>query len=244
MTQTVSPTNSDVLWSKIRMAEGRLHAASDLFWTHPDLPTLLPEFFVQLYAVMRGGLGLMALARDRAATMTTDPVAQTAATYLQAHMREEAEHDQWLLDDLATLGISSSQVLSATPCAGVVTLLGAQYFWLFHAHPVAIFGYLIVLEGYPPLAEQLQEIQVRTGLPSSAFRCLLAHAENDPHHIAMLNRTLDAMDLTEAQIRVVGLSALHTIDAVATIFEELIERRGWPVLRKDGSPVPVQACHA
>jgi hypothetical protein len=108
-------------------------------------------------------------------------------------------------------------------------LLGAQYFWALNIHPVSVFGYLIVLEGYPPLSEQLEEICIRTGLPQTAFRCLQAHADNDPHHIADLNRTLDSLPLTSEQAKYIALSAFHTMDAVANIFEELLHRH---------SPIP------
>jgi hypothetical protein len=108
------------------------------------------------------------------------------------------------------------------PSPGVVSLLGAQYFWMLQFHPLTIFGYLIVLEGYPPLVQQLDEIRVRTGLPASAFRCLRSHAEDDPEHIAELNRTLDRMPLTPEQESWLALSAFSTIDAVASIFEDLL----------------------
>lgn len=215
-------SNSDILWAKIRLAEGRLNAASEQFWTHPELAHLLPVFLVQLHRVMGGGLHLMQTARDRALALPEDPVARVVAPYLDQHILEEKDHDDWLLDDIGTLGISPADVAATTPVPAVVSLLGAQYFWALHIHPVTVFGYLIVLEGYPPLAEQLEAIRKRTGLPSTAFRCLIAHADNDPHHIADLNRTLDSMPLSDEQHMYLALSAFHTIDAVASVFEELL----------------------
>jgi pyrroloquinoline quinone (PQQ) biosynthesis protein C len=219
----LSTQHSEDLWSKIRLAEGRLTSASDRFWNHPELASLLPEFLIQLHGVMRSGLALMKTANERAQAMSGDPTSQQIAAYLQHHIQEETGHDQWLLDDLESIGISRVRVLSTPPCAAVVSLLGAQYYWIFHAHPVAVFGYLIVLEGNPPLAKQLEEIRARIGYPASAFRCLMAHAEDDPGHLDALNRTLDAMPLTPEQSRMVAISAFHTIDAVASLFEELIE---------------------
>ncbi|WP_263365233.1 iron-containing redox enzyme family protein [Edaphobacter bradus] len=216
-------THSEALWSRIHLAEGRLVSASDRFWTHPDLAELLPGFLVQLHRVMQGGISLMRVARERALGLTNDEVAQIAAAYLETHIDEEKDHDAWLLNDISTLGIAAAEVQQATPLPSVVSLLGAQYFWGLNIHPVAVFGYLIVLEGYPPLSSQLEEIRVRTGLPETAFRCLHAHADNDPHHIADLNRTLDSMPLTPQQQKFIALSAFHTIDAVASIFDEMLE---------------------
>jgi hypothetical protein len=215
-------SNSDVLWAKIRLAEDRLNAASDEFWNHPELARLLPIFLVQLHRVMQAGLHLMQTARDRALALPDDPVARIVAPYLEQHILEEKDHDNWLLDDIGTLGITPAQVASTPPVPAVVSLLGAQYFWALHIHPVTVFGYLIVLEGYPPLADQLETIRKRTRLPKTAFRCLMAHADNDPHHIADLNRTLDSMPLSEEQQMYIALSAFHTIDGVASVFEELL----------------------
>ena len=221
-------THSEVLWNKIRLAEGRLVSASNQFWKHPDLPGLLPTFLIQLHRVMNSGIALMRTARERALTLPDDPVASHSASYLQTHIEEEKDHDEWLLQDIETLGITRSEVLNATPCASVVSLLGAQYFWMLHVHPVTLFGYLIVLEGYPPLTEQLEDIRFRTGLPATAFRCLKSHAEDDPDHIAELNRTLDKMPLTPDQTKFLALSAFHTIDAVASVFEELLDAHASP----------------
>lgn len=238
-----SSTHSQTLWHKIRLAEERLLAASDRFWTHPDLALLLPGFLVQLQCVMRSGLALMATARDRASALSDDPVAETTALYLEEHIREEKDHDEWLLQDIESMGISPDEVLNTTPCPAVVSLLGAQYFWIFHAHPVAVFGYLVVLEGYPPLSQQLNEIRMRTGFPESAFRCLQAHAEDDPGHIAMLNRTLDELPLTADQIKFIGLSALHTVDAVAEVFEQLIENCAISLTSTAQHESSAQNCH-
>jgi hypothetical protein len=219
----MNASNSDVLWAKIRLAEDRLHAASDFFWSHPDLAELLPTCLVQLHRVMQGGITLMRVARDQALARRGDPVANIIAPYLLQHIDEEKDHCAWLLDDIETLGITSRQVAEATPLTSVVSLLGAQYFWALNIHPVAVFGYLIVLEGYAPIAEQLEAIRIRTGLPGTAFRCLIAHADNDPHHLADLNHTLDSMPLSPEQQEYVALSAFHTIDAVASVFEELLD---------------------
>jgi hypothetical protein len=172
---------------------------------------------------MQGGISLMRTAKDRALSLPDDAVAVQTASYLEIHIEEEKDHDLWLLNDIESLGIDPTDVIRATPLPAIVSLLGAQYFWMFHMHPVAIFGYLIVLEGYPPLLHQLEQIKRNTGLPASAFRCLISHAEDDPDHIAYLNRTLDNMPLTPDQSKYIALSAFHTIDAVASILEQLLE---------------------
>lgn len=218
-----APTNSELLWGKIRLAEGRLFAATHTFWNHPELPDLFPRFLIQTHCLMRSGLTMMAVAIERAHRLPEDPVARALAGYLDVHLREELGHDQWLLDDIGTLGIEEQEVLGAQPCAASVALVGAQYFWMMHLHPVAIMGYLILMEGYAPLVSQLEDIRVRSGAPESAFRCLRRHAEDDPAHLADLNSTLDRMSLSVDQARAVGMCAFAAIEGLAAMFEELME---------------------
>jgi pyrroloquinoline quinone (PQQ) biosynthesis protein C len=221
-----APTSSDLLWRKIALAEDRLHAASRRFWTHPELAERFPLFLIQLYHVVRGGLDLMAFAASRAEDMPTDASAAIAAAYLRQHIEEEQDHAGWLLNDLAVLGVDEAQVLRTEPLPAVVALIGEQYFWIAAAHPASLFGYLIVLEGSPPLVAQLNAIQQRTGLPRDAFRCLRSHAEDDPQHLADLNATLDRMPLTRAQQSRVALGAFQTIDNVAALLDALADRAG------------------
>ncbi len=214
---------SRILRMKIELAEGRLHAAGDRFWSHPELATLFPRFLIQLYHTVCGGLGLMAFAASRAEAMPKDPAAVIAAAYLRQHIEEEQDHAGWLLRDLAVLGIAQEQVLGTEPLPAVVSLIGAQYFRIASLHPASVFGYLIVLEGSPPLIEQLDAIRKRTGLPAAAFHCLRSHAEDDPAHLAELNATFDRMPLTVEQERRVALSAFHTIDCVASLLDALLD---------------------
>lgn len=218
-----APTNSELLWGKIRLAEGRLFAATHTFWNHPDLPELLPRFLIQTHCLMRSGLTMMAVAIERAHHLPEDPVARDLASYLDVHLQEELGHDAWLLDDIRTLGFEEQDVVRAQPCAASVALVGSQYFWMMHVHPVAIMGYLILMEGYAPVVSQLEEIRVRSGAPESAFRCLRRHAEDDPAHLADLNCALDRMSLSIEQARAVGMCAFAAIEGLAAMFEELME---------------------
>lgn len=215
-------THSQRVWQKIRLAEPTMDAASDLFWHSTHARTLYPQFLIQLHHVVVGGLRLMAFAAELAASLPDDPVAKAAAAYLRHHIEEERDHAEWLLDDLRILGVTPDIVARTTPLPAVASLIGEQFFWISAFHPVVVFGYLLVLEGSPPIIEQLQDIQQRTGLPADAFRCLKAHAEDDPAHLEDLNRTLDRMPLTAGQEKRIALSAFASIESVATLLDDLL----------------------
>jgi hypothetical protein len=112
-------------------------------------------------------------------------------------------------------------VLSRWPSANIASLIGAQYCWIRHAHPVALFGYLAVIEGNPPLAEHLDEIQMRTGFPPEAFRCLHQHAADDIEHLRELRTTITELPLKAADETLIAMSAFATVEGLIRIFEEL-----------------------
>jgi hypothetical protein len=219
--ESVELSNSKLLWEKIYAAQDRLHAAGYQFWSQPDLRKVYPEFLIQMYHTMRGGLSLMDFAVARSKALKDDPVAQVVAPYLIHHLDEEKDHMQWVLNDLAVLGVSADQVRASLPAPEVVSSLGYQYYWIGARHPVTLFGYLILLEGYSSTGEQLDEIMIRTGLPRESFSCLRGHAEDDPSHLADLNHTLDIMPLTPEQTKRIGMSMFHTLECMSSLFDRL-----------------------
>lgn len=165
----------------------------------------------------------MTAAYSRASEMATeDPLAAITAEYLSQHIEEEAHHDEWLLDDLVASGMDRDTVLQTWPSAPVASLIGAQYCWIRHAHPAALFGYLAVIEGNPPLADHLREIQSQTGFPPEAFRCLHRHAEDDKEHLKELRATITGLPLKAEQESLIATSASATLTGLIRILEDLM----------------------
>jgi hypothetical protein len=211
------------LWLKIILAQRLLNSAAQRFWSRPDLTRLFPSFLRELYSLVSCSVPLMSAARERAAELaTTDPLAARTAEYLKQHIEEERHHDEWLLDDLVASGMDRASVLSRYCSASVASLIGAQYCWIHHAHPSAIFGYLAVIEGNPPLSEHLHEIQLQTGYPPEAFRCLHLHAADDIEHLEELRMTIAGLPLKPEHEKLITMSAFATVEAVSRIFEELV----------------------
>ena len=124
-----------------------------------------------------------------------DPLAAPLARYLEEHVDEELGHDETLLDDLELLGVDRASVLARMPSPAVAALVGSQYYWILHYHPVAFLGYVALMEGYPPTPELIDELIERTGFPRDAFRTYVEHAELDPGHRDHLDRTIDSLPL-------------------------------------------------
>jgi len=160
-------------------------------------------------------------------------VAAGLAPYLAQHIKEEMHHDEWLLEDLEILGIERSGVLERMPSAAVASLVGAQYYWIQHCHPVALLGYLSVIEGNPPTPGLVQTMVEKTGYPRKAFRTLEKHAQLDPHHRDDLDDTLDGLPLLPRHLAVIGASALHTLRMLATAWREILD--GAPAIDAAGA---------
>ncbi len=199
-------------------------AVGQRFLDHPRIADVFTEYLVMFHCIIRTTVPLMNAALDQArALANADTVAAGVATYLEKHVDEERDHDEWLLDDLEVLGMSRTAVLARVPKPSVASLVGSQYYWALHYHPVALLGYLRYMEGSPPTREFIDDLLARTGQPPTAFRTLAKHGELDPDHKDELDRTIDSLPLEPNHEMVLGYSAMSTAELLTWAFEELLE---------------------
>jgi hypothetical protein len=232
-----SGSASGLLHSKIELVSDPFLDASRRFLAHPGIAVLYPEYLIALHCVVRSSVPLMQAALDRAEVMAdTDPVANGLTAYLEGHIEEERGHDQWLLEDLQRLGVPREAVLARVPSPAVAALVGSQYYWVLHYHPVAVLGYLAVAEGYPAAPSLIEELIARTGYPRDCFRMLAEHAELDPHHRDELDQLIDSLPLTEDLETLLGLSAMSTVGFMARCIEEVVDGASGP--GSDAGPAP------
>ena len=198
-------------------------AAYDALVGHPRIRELWPEYLVQQHAIIRATVPLTeaALARTRELS-ETDPLSAPLSSYLEEHVDEELDHDETLLDDLDLLGLDRAGVLARMPSPAVAALVGSQYYWMLHYHPVAFLGFVALMEGYPPTPELIETLISRTGYPPEAFRTYVEHAELDPGHRDHLDRTLDSLPLTAEHEAALGISAIASAGLAARALEDLL----------------------
>ena len=210
---------------KIDLAIGPFSAAFTKLVDHPRIAELWPAYLITQHAIIRATVPLTQAALERALALPDDdPVAKRLANYLEPHIDEERDHDAGLLDDLELLGIKRTKVLDRMPSPAVASLVGCQYYWILHHHPVSFLGYIGVMEGYPPTPELIQTLIVRTGYPPAAFNTFVEHGELDPGHRDRLDRAIDALPLSCDQEAAVGISAIATVGLAARSIEEILER--------------------
>jgi len=151
--------------------------------------------------------------------------AQGLAAILQDHgMRVTQLGDTArLLEDLEALGCSRAEILARMPPLTVAALVGAQYYWIFHYHPVALLGYILVVESEPPSVELVERTVAETGLPRVAFRSFFRHAVLEPAHNDALDGLLDSLPLSREQQGLIGVSVIQTSNMIARAAEEILE---------------------
>jgi heme oxygenase-like protein len=191
---------------------------------HPRLAELWPEYLIAQHQIIRATVPLTEVAAERARALTDDDVAGELRAYLDDHVDEERGHDDDLLRDLDTLGFDRVTVLACTPSPAVAGLVGSQYYWILHHHPIAFLGFVALMEGYPPTRPLLEALAERTGHPEPAFRTFAAHGELDPGHRDHLDRTLDSLPLTREHETIIGVSAIASAALAARTVEEVLER--------------------
>jgi hypothetical protein len=223
-TTGLASSESALLRAKLELVLPMLVAASRRFLDHPRITELYPAYLRMSHWIIRASVPLMETALQRAQEAAAeDAVAAGLAEYLDHHVDEELGHDEWLLEDLEVLGVPRADVLAEPPSAAVASLVGAPYYWILHYHPVAVLGYIALLEGYPPTIAEVDLLMERTGYGRDAFRTLIRHAELDPLHRDDLDEAIDRLPLAPEHTAVIGICGLHTVEAFTRVLGELVE---------------------
>ncbi|MEV4599882.1 iron-containing redox enzyme family protein [Amycolatopsis sp. NPDC049253] len=199
----------DTVAPDVRRAAGEL-------WRPDRLRARYSRYLVLMHAVVRASVPLMELALAHCGG--DDPVRVRLGAYLPAHIEEELHHDDWLLEDLAVAGGDPVAALAAPPPVEVAALVGPQYYWISHFHPVCVLGYIAALESNAPSPELGTLLAAWTGLPDDAFHTVRHHADVDDGHSGAIFALLDRLDLTPPLRLAVRTSALHAAGALIDLF--------------------------
>lgn len=216
-------THSQRLRETVALVRGRLNSLIHEVWIHPRLSELFPEFLFAMYGITVASAPAMRAAAMRCSVLdNADPLAAWLRQYYLEHADEESGHEQWLLDDLASFGIARNLVLQRLPYQSVAALVGVQYYWMFHVHPIAYLGYISVVEE-PAAMEFLETTSRRTGIALSSMSGHVMHARLDPDHVAEFDAALDALPLTQQHRDLITVSAIATVAHLENVFSDILE---------------------
>lgn len=215
-------TSSERLRAKLDLAYPVLSGHADRIWGSPCIRELYPAYLKTMHMIVRSAVPLMESALERArACSSRDKVAAGIIYYLERHMKEESGHDVWLLEDLEATGADPTEPLRQIPSSQVATLVGAQYYWLRHYHPISLFGHIMVMETYHPPAGFANQLRDKTGYPKAAFRAIERHETLDIRHKRELYELLDNLSLEREHEKIISISGLHTIQAGIDVLADI-----------------------
>lgn len=216
-------TASGRLRHKIDLVSGPFAAACTALFRHPRLAQLWPEYATRTHSIIRATVPLMEEAEQQARARVDDPVGLGVASFLAAHIERERGHDEWVLEDLELIGVPRSVVLGREASTTVARLVGANYYRIKHCHPVALLGYVAVMEGTPPSRTLIDRLVDGSGYPRAAFRAFEKHGELDIHHRDDLYNAIDSLPLTPAHESLMGVSAIASVELLTLSLREIVE---------------------
>ena len=212
-------TLSERMAQRLDLFKAAPMAVSRRFWEASDLRRTYPALLLLQLDTIRASADLMREAAAQLDRRAEDPLAAELAAYFRHHAEEEAGHGAWVAADLGVLGVDAAALATRLPSPHAAALVGAQYYWVRHAHPAALLGYLITLEWATPDPAAFDRAAGRSGLPPGAFTCFRRHAQLDPGHRAEMAALLDRLPFTEAQEALMGLSLIHSCQGVTALYE-------------------------
>lgn len=218
-------TPSARLMAKLDFVHPSFAAFARKLWHGPDPRAVYPIYLRTMHTIVRSAVPLMeaALAEARARS-ETDPLSAGLAQYLEHHIEEESGHDDWLLMDLAATGEDPKSALDQIPSPAVAQMVGAQYYWLHHCHPVALLGHIAAIEAYHPPEGFALRLAVLTGYPRTAFRAIARHEVLDVNHRHDLLDLIDRLPLGAREERIMAMSGLHTFEAGSDVLETIVAK--------------------
>ena len=208
---------------KTDVAVGRYASLATGLIFGPRLAEVYIPYLLTLHQIVRATVPLMRAGAAEAARRLAagDETCRGIPEYYSMHADEETQHVEWLLEDLAVMGVPTAEVLRRQPSPDVAALVGSQYYWIYHFHPGFLLAYMVVMECYPLDISDIDLFRERTGFPEAAFRTMLVHARLDPGHGRDLYRFMENSALSDEVFDGLASCSISTCAHLTRIFSDL-----------------------
>jgi pyrroloquinoline quinone (PQQ) biosynthesis protein C len=148
------------------------------------------------------------------------------AAYLLHHAAEEQGHDGWALADLADLGVPQAEALAMRPVPSCAALVGYVHYLAGHANPVALFGWMYVLEAVGNDLGTIVGKQLAQGIGGGGggkgpVRFVAGHGIADTDHTAELAEQISAHVRAPEDQAAVAEAATVVADLYLRMFREI-----------------------
>lgn len=160
--------------------------------------------FVWQYIIASTDLTLEALNQTESGQNFTD-IRKEYCEFLRYKLDDERDHDQWLRDDLHAVGIEVKAVPNNVLAAEIV---GNMFYMIRYVNPLALLGYMAVLEGTPVPLDVVMQLENVHGV--EVCRTLRYHAVHDVEHAFDLFQIVDIVPENKREF--VIEAAVRTLD--------------------------------
>jgi hypothetical protein len=132
------------------------------------------------------------------------------AAGMEEDLDEERGHAEWLAKDLRQMGLDAP--VFDPEAAGIA---GAQYYNIYHVHPLMLLGYRAALEFKPFLLEDIEHFETLYGVE---LGCAKHHAVHDIAHGQEIARRIQQIDNMELK-QLVLLNMQITQQSIADVLQ-------------------------
>ena len=132
--------------------------------------------------------------------------------FLYEHMHEESGHEEWVMNDLAEIGVEPHTVRTHQPDLHTLALSGFNYWSAEHRHPCSALGMIYALEVISsvyggPFTTAIKESLLLQDDRGTSF--IGSHASIDTEHMAELRVVLDTLRDDAARDAIVESSIVN-----------------------------------
>ncbi|MEO7055702.1 MAG: iron-containing redox enzyme family protein [Caldimonas sp.] len=126
--------------------------------------------------------------------------------FLYEHMHEEAGHEQWVLNDLQSVGVEEASALATVPDLYTTALCGFNYWSADRRNPCSVLGMMYTLEVIASVYGGAFSAAVKEALLLEGDRGITfisSHATMDAEHMIELRKILNTITDEAAQAAVI-----------------------------------------
>lgn len=117
--------------------------------------------------------------------------------FLYGHMSEESGHEEWVLNDLAAMGVNRQTARESAPGVFTAALCGYNYWSADRRHPCSVLGMIYALEVIASVyggtfSSAIREALLLEGDRGTTF--ISSHATMDTEHMIVLRKVVNTLD--------------------------------------------------
>jgi hypothetical protein len=211
------------LQAKLAPLLAEVSARGVLMVEHERPQMAYTELLRVLHSIVKASVPLLQTAEAEASNRAdADPVAAGIMKYLNDLSVSSRNRDKEILADYVKIGADPTDLVLAPGSPTVAAMVGSIFYWVLHAHPLAVLGYCAVLEGTPPSEEFVDRLEASTGFVPGAFGSLRRQSLRDDNRAGEIFELMDSLPLTAGHEALVSLAALQTADFLVAAGDEVL----------------------